>query len=233
LVLEDYGNGRQIFVEYKEVEGQYSKIYSIIKSLSETGKNHLEQLGLEFDNPKPEEIIKYIIFSSTQEGDIVLDFCLGSGTTCAVAHKMNRQYIGVEQMDYIENVSVERMKKVIAGEDGGISKSVNWNGGGSFIYCELLKDSAKYVDEIMSCDAKELPDKFTEIKDFDFLKPYIDRNELTKLEKDFSGLPVSEQRKNLILLVEKSTLYVNYADIENLDYDISEEDKKLTKQFYR
>lgn len=74
---------------------------------------------------------------STNEGDIVLDYHLGSGTTGAVAHKMNRQYIGIEQMDYIETVSVERLKKVIAGEQGGISKDVEWQGGGSFVYCEL------------------------------------------------------------------------------------------------
>ena len=85
--------------------------------------------------PKPEGTIKRIIEISTSENDIVLDFFLGSGTTAAVAHKMNRQYIGIEQMDYIETVSVERMKKVINGEQGGISKDVKWQGGGSFVYC--------------------------------------------------------------------------------------------------
>ena len=55
-----------------------------------------------------------------------MDFNLGSGTTCAVAHKMGRRYIGVEQMDYIQDITVERMKKVIDGEQGGISKDVNW-----------------------------------------------------------------------------------------------------------
>ena len=86
---------------------------------------------------KPEQLVKRIIEMSTDEGDIVLDYYLGSGTTCAVAHKMNRQYIGIEQMDYIENIVLERMKKVIEGEQGGISKSVNWKGGGEFIYYKL------------------------------------------------------------------------------------------------
>ena len=90
-----------------------------------------------FTAPKPEELIQRIIELSSEKNDIVLDFFMGSGTTQAVAHKMNRQYIGIEQMDYIETISVERLKKVIAGEQGGISKDVEWQGGGSFVYCEL------------------------------------------------------------------------------------------------
>lgn len=86
---------------------------------------------------KPEKLIQRIIELSTNEGDIILDYHLGSGTTAAVAHKMNRRYIGIEQMDYIEDIAVERMKKVIEGEQGGISKAVDWSGGGSFIYAEL------------------------------------------------------------------------------------------------
>jgi adenine-specific DNA-methyltransferase len=86
---------------------------------------------------KPEKLLQRIIELSTQENDIVLDFHLGSGTTAAVAHKMNRRYIGIEQMDYIETITVERMKKVIDGEQSGISRAVNWQGGGSFIYAEL------------------------------------------------------------------------------------------------
>ncbi len=65
-----------------------------------------------FAFPKPEALLKRIIEISTKENDIILDFHLGSGTTSAVAHKMGRQYIGIEQMDYIENVTIERLKKV-------------------------------------------------------------------------------------------------------------------------
>ena len=90
---------------------------------------------------KPEELIKKLLEATTNEHDIVLDFFAGSGTTGAVAHKMNRQWIMVEQMDYIETITKERMKKVIAGEQGGISKSVNWQGGGEFVYCELNKQN--------------------------------------------------------------------------------------------
>ena len=100
---------------------------------------HLEKLfGKKiFDTPKPEDLIQRILKLATNKNDLIMDFHLGSGTTCAVAHKMGRRYIGIEQMDYIEDIAVERMKKVIEGEQGGISKSVEWQGGGSFIYAEL------------------------------------------------------------------------------------------------
>ena len=78
-----------------------------------------------FSYPKNELLMQRIIEYTTNEGDIVLDFHLGSGTTAAVAHKMGRQYIGIEQMDYAETLPVERLKKVIAGEQGGISESVS------------------------------------------------------------------------------------------------------------
>lgn len=91
----------------------------------------------DFDGQKPENLLERIILSATDENDIVLDYHLGTGTTCATAHKMGRQYIGIEQMDYIEDIAVERMKNVINGEQSGISKEFNWQGGGEFIYAEL------------------------------------------------------------------------------------------------
>lgn len=106
---------------------------------NEFGTEHIKNLfdAKIFDYPKSEFLIERIIEISTQENDLVMDFHLGSGTTCAVAHKMGRKYIGIEQMDYIEDIAVERLKKVIEGEQGGISKAIGWSGGGSFIYAEL------------------------------------------------------------------------------------------------
>jgi adenine-specific DNA-methyltransferase len=100
-----------------------------------------------FSTPKPESLLKRIIELTTKPNDLIMDYHLGSGTTCAVAHKMGRRYIGIEQMDYIEDVAVERLKKVINGEQGGISKIVNWNGGGDFVYAELKTiDTFKNVE---------------------------------------------------------------------------------------
>ena len=113
LVLEDFGNGMRVIVKYKSIKNSHSKLYSIIKAMSENATNHLSSIGINFSNPKPEELIEFIINSVTQPSDIVLDFHLGSGTTAAVAHKMGRQYIGIEQMSYIQTIAVARLKKVI------------------------------------------------------------------------------------------------------------------------
>lgn len=85
-----------------------------------------------FDTPKPEQLIKRIFDIATNPGDIILDAFLGSGTSAAVAHKMNRRYIGIEKGPQITEYAVSRMKKVVKGESGGISEEVGWNGGGGF-----------------------------------------------------------------------------------------------------
>ncbi len=122
------------------------------------------------DGQKPEALLKRIIEASTTEGDIVLDYHLGSGTTAAVAHKMGRQYIGIEQMDYIETIACERLKKVIAGEQGGISKSIQWQGGGDFIYCELAKWNETAKEKIIECEnLDELITFFDEMSERYFL----------------------------------------------------------------
>lgn len=93
-----------------------------------------------FETPKPEELICRILEIATNEGDIVLDAYLGSGTTSAVAHKMNRKYIGIEQGDHITEYVLERMKKVVNAKDlGGITKLIKWQGGGDFCFYKLKK----------------------------------------------------------------------------------------------
>ena len=90
-----------------------------------------------FDTPKPERLIQRILHIATDPGDLVLDSFLGSGTTAAVAHKMGRRYIGIEMGEHAVSHCVPRLRKVIAGEQGGISKSVNWQGGGGFRFYRL------------------------------------------------------------------------------------------------
>ncbi|HCT0361191.1 TPA: site-specific DNA-methyltransferase, partial [Staphylococcus pseudintermedius] len=104
---------------------------------------------------KPEKLLKRIIELTTEENDIVLDFFMGSGTTQAVAHKMKRQYIGIEQMEYINTISVPRLQNVIQGEQKGISKLVDWQGGGSFLYVELAKENQEIIEKVISCNSKE------------------------------------------------------------------------------
>ncbi|TXL11851.1 type III restriction endonuclease subunit M, partial [Methylococcaceae bacterium HT4] len=110
---------------------------------------------LNFSTPKPEKLMSSIINIASNKNDIVLDFFAGSGTTASVAHKMNRKFITCEQMDYVENTTIERLKKVITGEQGGISKDVDWQGGGSFTYCELTQHNANIIDKIEQADTTE------------------------------------------------------------------------------
>lgn len=107
---------------------------------NDTAKKHLLQLFPDlsvFDTPKPEQLIYRILYIATNPGDIILDAYLGSGTTCAVAHKMGRRYIGIETGEHIITHAVHRMRQVVKGESGGISKSVRWRGGGGFDFCRL------------------------------------------------------------------------------------------------
>ena len=201
-----------------------------------TNRRGTEELQLLFGEkvfsfPKPENLIKRIIEIATNEGDIVLDYHLGSGTTAAVAHKMNRQYIGIEQMDYIETVSVERLKKVIAGEQGGISKDVNWSGGGSFVYIELKNDAQDFKNSIFEAVTTEVLLELFEIaKKSSFLSYRIDPKKLKSNE--FSQLSLAEQKQVLSEIIDNNNLYVNYSDIDDVDHGISAQDKKLNHAFY-
>lgn len=90
-----------------------------------------------FETPKPEELIKQILYIATNPGDLVLDSFLGSGTTAAVAHKMDRRYIGIEMGEHAVTHCVPRLQKVVDGEQGGISQAVNWQGGGGLRFYKL------------------------------------------------------------------------------------------------
>ena len=180
---------------------------------------------------KPEVLIQRILELVTNEKDLVLDFHLGSGTTAAVAHKINRQYIGIEQMDYIENVSIERMKKVILGEQGGISKNVNWQGGGDFIYCELKNDVQDYKNKVIEAQTTEdLLELLKIAKKSSFLSYRIDSKKLK--EKEFLELSFANQKQLLIDIVDNNNLYVNYTDINDDKYKVSIKDKKLNRDIY-
>ncbi|OFQ67928.1 site-specific DNA-methyltransferase [Streptococcus sp. HMSC078D09] len=203
------------------------------KTKNKNGNDEITKLFSrdDFSYAKPEKLIEDILKISSKENDIVLDFFLGSGTTAAVAHKMNRQYIGIEQMEYIESVSVERLKKVIAGEQGGISKDLNWTGGGSFVYCELKNDAQKFKDAIIHvASTDQLLTLFEQAKKSSFLSYRVDPKKLRK--QDFEKLSLAEQKQILSEIIDNNNLYVNYSDIDDGDYQVSEQDKKLNRYFY-
>lgn len=184
-----------------------------------------------FSNPKPEPLIQFIIEQSTKNWDIILDYHLWSGTTCAVAHKLWRQYIGIEQMDYIETISVERMKKVIAWEQGGISKSVNWQGGWEFVYMELMEENHRILSTINKAKTiAELQQIYENIKNNEFINYNINPEKLdisNSAEADF------EDFKNFLLeIIDKNLLYKNFSEMNDKNSEVNAHDKDLNNNFY-
>ncbi len=190
--------------------------------------------GVNFRNgKKPELLIYKIINVFSKEDDIILDYHIGSGTTCAVAHKMRRQYIGVEQLDYGENDSVVRLRNVINGDQTGISRIVKWNNGGDFVYMELMKLNEVFVDRIQDAETTEdLLDIWEDMKRNGFLSYRVDSRLFDENIEEFKSLNLEEQKRLLIETLDKNDLYVNYSEIDDKIYNVSEEDKKLNKEFY-
>lgn len=104
---------------------------------NQDGIRELRTLNLDFQTPKPERLIKAVMAITTNPGDLVLDSFLGSGTTAAVAHKMGRRYIGIEMGEHAVTHCAPRLRKVIEGEQGGISEAVGWKSGGGFRFYRL------------------------------------------------------------------------------------------------
>lgn len=186
---------------------------------------------------KPESLLARLIEIVTDENDIVLDYHLGSGTTAAVAHKMGRQYIGIEQLNYGENDSVVRLQNVIEGEESGISKTVNWKGGGSFVYLELATNNQAAVELIQSAENfEELQNLFTELYEKYFLHYNVKiqefKNKIIK-EENFLQLPLERQKEMFVRMLDNNQLYVNVDDMEDTRYGLNPEDIRLTKDFYQ
>src|SRR5699024_3406136 len=152
----------------------------------------------------------------------------GSGTTCAVSHKMNRKYIGIEQMNYTEETTIERLKNVIKGEQSGVSKQLNWQGGGSFVYAELYRLNEAHLHAIQSCtDNKELEQVINRMKQSAYLNFKVDLEKVTTKNEDFNLLSLDEQKDVLIQALDMNQLYLNYSEIEDSQYDISDSVKPL------
>lgn len=212
------------------------KYYPIVNYYDFSGDygNIRQEGGVAFNGgKKPEKMLAMFIERFTNPKDIIMDFHLGSGSTIATAHKLNRRYIGIEQMDYISNV-VKRMNSVIHGDKTGISNSVDWQGGGSFIYAELMEKNQKYMDDIQAAEnMSELDAIYNRMKenaDLDF------RLDLQKYENDpeTSELSLIERKKVLMKMLDKNRLYYNEANIDdaNVRKLVSTNDYEFNKSFY-
>ena len=165
---------------------------------------------------------------------LVLDFFMGSSTTQAVAHKMGRQYIGIEQMDYINTVSVPRLQKVIEGEQGGISKDVDWKGGGSFVYAELASLNERYVKDIQQASNEaELEKVLSTMKESAYLNFKVDLERVSSKDEGYHALSLEEKKKVLIQVLDMNQLYLSYSEIEDEQYKIPEDVKAFNHSFYQ
>ncbi|MBM0600577.1 site-specific DNA-methyltransferase [Helicobacter pylori] len=184
-----------------------------------------------FSTPKPEALISRILEVSTNENDLVLDFFAGSGTTCAVAHKMKRRYIGIEQMDYIETITKERLKKVIEGEQGGISKKCDFKGGGSFVYAELKEVNLEIKKQILNAKSKSECLKIFNDLNERFLKRTDNKMDEIHSE-EFQNLDLNEQKRIYCKLFDSNEDYLNLGDIDEDTWEIDDSTKKYNEIFY-
>ena len=208
--------------------------YTEVSHNQEATKNLRNLFGVSvFTSPKPEKLLQRIIHIGSKKGDLVLDFFMGSATTQAVAMKMKRRFIGIEQMDYINTVSVPRLQKVIEGEQGGISKDVDWQGGGSFVYAELMEKNTGFLKEVMAAEnmheLKAIFERMSQSPDIDF------RVDLEEVKATLWEHSLEEQKKTLIKILDKNQLYFNYSEIDD-EYVrelVSDSDYAFNQSFYK
>ena len=209
---------------------EYPNYYNFESDYNNVG----DEGGVSFRNgKKPEALLCFLINLFSKKDDIILDFHLGSGTTAAVAHKIGRHYIGIEQMDYIKTLACERLKKVIEGEQGGISQSVNWQGGGSFVYCELAAANQTFVDEIFAAETTDELNKIWErMQQTGFLSWKVELKQFEENAKAFEELSLDDQKLFLVECLDKNLLYIPLSEVDNDEFGLDSRDRELTRKFY-
>lgn len=194
---------------------------------------------IEFDfgnsGQKPEKLLKRILEMSSDPGDIVLDFFGGSGTTAAVSLKLRRKFITVEQIDSQVEIEIKRLSDAINGKNSGISKEVNWQGGGSFVYAELMEKNQGYLKDIQHAETtQQLEDVVNRMiaggADFDF------RVDVEKVMQDpeYQAMSLADKKQLMVKVIDKNQLYYAYSDMEDRDVQelMSESDIAFNKSFY-
>lgn len=255
---------RDKIITYKKQDGSYtylmnggalafysSKINEIDGELKVTELltnywNHISWAGIAREGgvklkngKKPEKLIKQIIeVAGVKNNDIILDFFSGSGTTCAVAHKLGIQYIGIEQLDYERNNPESRLKEVIKGDQSGISKlkSINWKGGGDFVYFELAKWNEEAKEKILKVkNLKDLEKLFDELYERYFLNYNVKTKEFKEKilkEEGFKKLSLDEQKKLFVEMLDMNQMYINFSERADKKYDLPNDDIALSEDFY-
>lgn len=216
---KDFGTYRTVWIDPRYDANEYGT--KLVKSLVP---------NCEFDFPKSLYNVYdclYAIVADDKEA-IVLDFFAGSGTTAHAVLELNkkdggsRQFILCEQMAYVEAVTKERVKKVI-----------EENGSGSFLYCELMEYNETYIKRIQKAKTtKELLAIWKEMQEKAFISYKIEPKNINANISEFERLSLDEQKRFLIETLDKNQLYVNYSEIDDEDYGVTDTDKKLNRQFY-
>jgi adenine-specific DNA-methyltransferase len=220
--IEDVWNGS----EYDDLNS--------IAIVSFSGETISKMLGCdEIKGQKSEKLIERIIRAHTNEGDIVLDFFGGSGTTAAVAMKMNRRFILCEQLDRHIDICVNRLGKVMEGEQSGISRKNNWQGGGSFVCCGLAKLNQLFADDVAAAGTDaELAGILERTLSSGFISSKVNPADISNAAADFAALSTEDKKRFILELLDKNMLYVNLSDLDDEDYGISDADKAFTRSFY-
>jgi len=213
------------------ISSAIEKIPSLILE-NKRGSKDLEEFDLEekFKYPKSVDYIKKLISYFTFKDDTVLDFFAGSGTTGHATLELNeedggnRKFILVEQLDEHIKVCKERIQKVMQKD----------NINNDFVYMELAKWNENFVEKIQKAKTKEeLKQLWETMKERAFLSYKVDVKAIDEHAKDFEDLSIEDQKKFLLECLDKNHLYVNYSEIDDEEYGVDEEDKKLNKEFYK
>jgi len=240
-ILEKHPSGKHIVCRLEPLDQAYSTFYSIIKNisdednqiikgyLSEVGKYDLVKLRISnFEYPKPIGLIKVLIKSVMmfEKEGLILDFFAGSGTTAQAVLELNkedngnRQFVLCEQFDYVDTVTVPRVRKVVRKQ-----------GRGSFVYLELKEWNQIYIEEIeASKTTNDLLSIYEKIKSEAFFRYDVDLSKFD--EKEFEKIELEQQKEVLTECLDKNHLYVNLSEIDDATYEISEEDKEMNRKFY-
>lgn len=195
---------------------------------TDSAKKHLLSLFPKmknvFDTPKPEGLIKQILEISTNEGDYVLDCYLGSGTTITASHKLKRNYIGIELGEQMTDLVVKRLDLVIQGEKGGISDSVNWEGGGHFSFYDFDKTKKEFANLTNDVPLSAKKSKTSEVKvhQLDFYDifnqyaydPIVENDIVKEYDSDYNAASIIEvdPSKNCLISIVKKDNFKQYQD---------------------
>jgi adenine-specific DNA-methyltransferase len=232
IEVKKSGSGYKIYTKLRfETNGEKAKtIWFKPEYSGTTGTKDLKDLVGEklFTYPKSVQLVKDSIKIAAEEDDIVLDFFGGSGTTAQAVLELNkedggsRKFIICEQMDYVENVTKERIRKVMEKQSSG-----------TFVYAELAKANQIFVDKIQDAKAtKDLLHLWREMKETAFLSYKLKPENLDANRNEFEKLSLEEQQKILISILDKNLLYVPFSEIDDKTYSISAKDKELNRKFY-